>query len=101
LEIIALMLDTIKEKGKGRFSIMRHVGTNSMQLKKYLDALIQIGFVEVSIKKGHVLYKASEKGRSFLTQYYILQEMLINAYLKQNNQPNALDFWSKNRTNVL
>lgn len=79
IEIIALMLEAMRNNGASRFFIMKHANTNSAQLNTYLKTLIQMGFVEVTLKNNRFLYIASKKGLAFLKQYYILQEMLLEA----------------------
>lgn len=85
IEIIALMLEAMKYNGVSRFSILKYTSTNSSQLKKFLESLIEMGFVEMDIKGNSVLYRASEKGLAFLGQYYILQEMLLSTRVR--NKP--------------
>lgn len=73
------MLEAMRNNGASRFFIMKHANTNSAQLNTYLKTLIQMGFVEVTLKNNRFLYIASKKGLAFLKQYYILQEMLLEA----------------------
>jgi len=68
---------------------MRYTSNNYTQLKKYLDLLAKIGFIEVNIGQGKVLYRASEKGLAFLRQYNILRDMLIGVY-PRNEPINAI-----------
>lgn len=89
VEIMALMIENMKGSGAGQYSIMRHVGTNHVQLKKYLGCLIEMGFIETHEKEGQALYRASEKGLDFLRQYYVLLGMLLNAYTR-NKPPEAI-----------
>lgn len=79
------MLEAMKYNGVARFSILKYTRTNSSQLKKFLESLIEMGFVEMDIKGYRVLYMASEKGLAFLGQYHILQEMLLGAGVR--NKP--------------
>jgi len=88
-EITALVLEAVKNNGATRFSILKHASTNCAQLNKYLHFLTEIGFIKVNLKEGQALYRASEKGLEFLRQYYILLEMLFNAYT-QNKQVNIV-----------
>jgi len=78
-EIMASMLEAVKNNGRVRYSIMKHMGTSSAQLKKYLDSLTEIGFIETNLKGGQVLYRASEEGLDFLRQYYVLLGILLSA----------------------
>ena len=78
-EIIASILEAIKNGVTVKCSLMKYIGTNSMQLKKYLECLIQMGLVEVDIKNGQIFYKISEKGLEFLRQYYVLLSILLGA----------------------
>jgi len=78
-EIMALMLEALKDGGAPRFSIMRYASINCSQLKKYLRSLTELDFVGMDIRKGRVFYRASEKGQEFLRQYYVLLGMLATA----------------------
>lgn len=75
-EIMASIIEAMKDSSVARFSLIKHASTNCSQLDKYLNPLIEMGFIEISIKEDRILYRASEKGLAFLKQYYILQEML-------------------------
>ena len=77
-EIIALMLEAVNDKRASRFSIMKRAGINCKQLKKYLEPLTEMGFIEALMQDGRSLYKASEKGLDFLKQYYVLSGMLLS-----------------------
>jgi len=74
------MLEAVKGNGATPFSIMKHASMNGAQLKKYLESLTEMDFIEMEVKDGRVLYRTSEKGLDFLRQYYVLLEMLLNAY---------------------
>ena len=79
-EIFAMMIDAVKEnKGKGtpRFSIMRNTSINSAQLKRYLESLSDMGFVEVGNAGDRVVYRATDRGLDFLRQYNILQRLML------------------------
>jgi predicted transcriptional regulator len=89
-EIIALLLEAVKDNGATRFSIMRHMSTNYKQLEKYLDSLIKIGFIEMAIREDQCLYRATEKGLSFLKQYHILLGMLLSAFTR--SKPVSIDY---------
>jgi len=78
-EIIGLVLEAVKDNGITRFSIMKYADINCAQLKKYLQALINIGFIQADMKEGRVAYRATEKGLEFLRQYYVLLGMLLSA----------------------
>jgi predicted transcriptional regulator len=84
-EIVALLLEAVKDNGATRFSIMRYTNTNYRQLEKYLDSLTEIGFIEMAIKKDQYLYRATEKGLSFLKQYYVLLGMLLSAFTRSKS----------------
>jgi hypothetical protein len=58
---------------------MKYADINCAQLKKYLQALINIGFIQADMKEGRVAYRATEKGLEFLRQYYVLLGMLLSA----------------------
>ena len=76
-EIIALILEAVKDNDAARYFLMKHTSINYAQLKKYLNYLIEMGFIETDVKDGQALYRASEKGAVFLRQYYTLLEMLF------------------------
>ena len=76
-EIIAAMLEAVKDNGRVQYSLLKHTGS-SAQLKKYLESLTEIGFIETDIKDDRVLYKASEKGLEFLRQYYVLLRIMLS-----------------------
>jgi predicted transcriptional regulator len=78
-EIIALMVEAVKDGGQARFSIMKHANVNSGQLNKFLNSLIEMGFIQEGVKDGKVVYRASERGLDFLRQYYVLLSMLLAA----------------------
>lgn len=81
IEIIALILEAVKDNGAARYSLMKQTGNNYSQLKKYLELLAKIGFIEVHIREGKVFYKASELGLEFLKQYNVLMDMIASAFL--------------------
>jgi predicted transcriptional regulator len=79
-EIMALMLEAVKENREARFHIMKHAGINCTQLRRFLDSLVGMGFVNMEMKDGKILYKASERGLAFLEQYHVLLGMLLTAH---------------------
>lgn len=87
-EIIGLVLEAVKDNGTARFSIMKYADINCAQLKKYLQALIDIGFIQADMKEGRVAYRATEKGLDFLRQYYVLLGMLLSASTR--NKPTSI-----------
>jgi len=76
IEIIGLVLESVKDNNATSFSIMKDTSINFVQLQKYLGSLIEIGFIETYVQDGRTSYKASEKGMAFLRQYQILFGML-------------------------
>jgi predicted transcriptional regulator len=56
---------------------MKYTSINYAQLKKYLGPLTRIGLVDMDVREGKALYRASEKGLAFLRQYSILRGMLL------------------------
>lgn len=78
LEIIASILEAVKNNGTSRYSLMTQIGSNSAALKKYLKSLTEMGFIETNIKDGQILYRASEKGLDFLRQYYVLLGKMLS-----------------------
>ena len=87
-EIIALLLEAVKDNGATRFSIMKHADTNYNQLKKYLPSLTEIGFIEMVKKEDQCFYRTTKKGLDFLRQYYVLFGMLLNAFAR--NKPASI-----------
>ena len=77
-EIMASMIEAVKDNGKSGYSLLKHTCTSSAQLKKYLESLTEMGFIETDIKDGRVLYRASEKGLDFLGQYYVLLGKMLS-----------------------
>ena len=78
-EIIALMVEAVKDAGQAKFSIMKHASINCGQLNRFLSSLVEMGFVQEDLKDGKVVYRASERGLDFLRQYYVLLSMLLAA----------------------
>lgn len=78
-DIIALVLEAGKDYGASRFSIMKSAGINCNQLRKYLETLIEIGFVEVFRGQNRSMYRTSDKGLDFLKQYHALLGLLLSA----------------------
>jgi predicted transcriptional regulator len=81
-EILAMMIEAVKEnRGNGapRFSIMRNTSINSAQLKRYLNSLSEMGFIEVNNIGNKTVYKATDRGLDFLKQYNILQRIILGA----------------------
>jgi predicted transcriptional regulator len=76
-EIIALILEAACE-GASRFVIMNRLNTNYFQLRRYLNYLISIGFINVEPNGKQILYKTSKKGLEFLTIYDALLRMLLD-----------------------
>lgn len=81
-EIIALVLEAMKAQSATTFAIMKHASINCIQLKKYLKSLIEIGFVEMEIRKGRMSYKTSVEGLEFLRQYSVLLDMLSSTRVR-------------------
>lgn len=76
-EIIALMLESVRDADATGFSMMTYANTNSRQLGRYLHVLRKLGFINVVVGKNQILYRASKSGIEFLRQYYILLGMLL------------------------
>lgn len=83
-EIIALILEAVKDGGEGRFSIMKHASVNCTQLEKFLSSLIEVGFIEIDTREGKILCRTTEKGLAFLRQYYVLLGMLLTPQTQSN-----------------
>ncbi|MDH5788846.1 MAG: winged helix-turn-helix domain-containing protein, partial [Candidatus Bathyarchaeota archaeon] len=88
-EIIASILEAARYNSEDRYSLMKRTGFNYAQLKKYLECLTKIDFIEKHIKERRISYKATAKGLDFLGQYYVLLGILLNAYT-QNKQPQII-----------
>ena len=78
-DIIALVLEASKDNDASRFSIMKYAGINCNQLRKYLEPLTEIGFIEAYRGKGRCMYRTSDKGLVFLRQYHALLGLLLSA----------------------
>jgi predicted transcriptional regulator len=88
-EIIALMIEAIKDGSHAKFSIMRHANINCGQANKFLTSLVGMGFIEEHMVEGRPLYRANERGLAFLRQYYVLLSMLLAAE-NGNRRPTIL-----------
>jgi predicted transcriptional regulator len=82
-EIIALLLEAVKNNCSTMFPIARYTRTNYKQLKKYLSDLTEIGLIEINSENGRRLYRATEKGSNFLRQYYVLLGLLFDKVERQ------------------
>lgn len=82
IEIIALILEAARHAGTGRYFLMKQTSINFAQLKKYLETLIRLGFIEAGIRERKMFYRASQEGVAFLNQYGILRDMLAGSYCK-------------------
>ncbi|MEM4703483.1 MAG: winged helix-turn-helix domain-containing protein [Candidatus Bathyarchaeia archaeon] len=100
-EIIALMLENVKEGEKSRFTIMKRANINSKQLGKYLRILLDMGFVNMVLHKGQLCYQTSEKGIEFLNHYYALLDLLSNAASKMDVNRYFCDVNLKVKTGVI
>ncbi|MEM3629754.1 MAG: winged helix-turn-helix domain-containing protein [Candidatus Bathyarchaeia archaeon] len=89
IDLIALILEGIRNGKNARYSLMKYANVNYSQLRKYLEVLARIGFIEIYANDGKIFYKACEKGLLFLRQYEILRDMLLNAF-PQNRQVNLV-----------
>lgn len=76
-EIIALVVEAIRDAGQPKFSIMKHASINCGQADKFLSSLTSMGFVEQYTMSGRPMYRASERGLAFLRQYYVLLSMFL------------------------
>jgi predicted transcriptional regulator len=76
-EIVALMVEAVKDYGQAKFSIMKHASINCSQADKFLSSLTEMGFVERYMMTGRPTYRASERGLTFLRQYYALLSMFL------------------------
>ena len=76
-EIIALIVEAVKDTGQPKFSIMKHASINCGQADKFLGSLAQMGFVVQYTMGGRPMFRASERGLVFLRQYYVLLGMFL------------------------
>lgn len=93
LEILALILESMKDRGVATSLIRRQAKINHKQLGDYLKCLRSIGFIEAEVRDDQILYRASRKGLAFLTHYYVLWEMISEA--NSNGKPTL---WLKHAT---
>ena len=83
IEIMALIIEAMKGGHTVQYSIMRRVGSiNYVQLKKYLESLSDVGFIEPSATSEQAAFRATERGLAFLRQYYVLLGMTLDAIQK-------------------
>jgi len=76
-EIVALMVEAVKDCGQPKFSIMKHASINCSQADKFLSSLTEMGFMERYVMAGRPMYRASERGVAYLRQYYVLLSMFL------------------------
>jgi predicted transcriptional regulator len=81
---MALILEVVRGRDTSQSLIMRYANVNHKQLKKYLQYLTDMGFIEANAKNEQVAYKTTEKGINYLRQYYVLLGMLMNAYAQSS-----------------
>jgi predicted transcriptional regulator len=94
-EVIASILESTQYAGATSTSLMKLANTNYKQIRKYLEFLIEQGFVEVGLERNKVVYRSGSKGFEFMRHYYALQELLsVNASRRPENaiNTNSLDF---------
>ncbi len=98
-EIVASMLEVMKDQEMGRFSLMKHTDINCAQVRNYLASLAQMGFVKTETRYRQILYRTTEKGVEFLRQYYVLQGMLLDASTqnRSNRIVGSTEYESPNR----
>jgi predicted transcriptional regulator len=87
-EIVASMLEVMKDQEMGRFSLMKHTTINTVQVRNYLESLVQMGFVRTEKRYSQILYRTTERGIEFLRQYHVLQGMLLDTSIR--NGPNRI-----------
>lgn len=78
-EIVALMVEAVKDCGQPKFSIMKHASINCGQADKFLSSLTEMGFIEQYSMGGRPMYRANERGVAFLRQYYVLLSMFLTS----------------------
>lgn len=85
-EIVALMVEAVKDCGQHKFSIMKYASINCGQADKFLSSLTEMGFMERYVMAGRPMYRASERGVAYLRQYYVLLSMFL-ASENETKQP--------------
>jgi len=96
MELVTLILEAVKENSATHYSLMKYTSTNYTQVKKYLELLTGIGFIETDTRNDKVFYEVSVRGLAFLRQYSILRGMLLDAlygskptdfFAREHNRP--------------
>ena len=98
IELLALILEAVKNNCATRYPLMKYTGINYAQLEKYLQLLIRIGFIKQDVKEYKVSYEASGNGLAFLRQYNVLRDMLLNACYR--NDPDDIIYEKFNESDV-
>jgi predicted transcriptional regulator len=88
-EIVALIIEAVKDYEHGKFSIMKHASINCGQADKFLNSLTEMGFIERYVIDGRPVYRANERGVTFLRQYYELLSMFLTSE-NETKQPAIL-----------
>ena len=96
LEIMVLMLEAISRNGDSISFIVNYAKINHKQFKKYLNFLINTGFIDITIKNSKISYKINDKGYAFLKQYYTLIEMLSDFQTEKEKLAPFLSIIKKN-----
>jgi predicted transcriptional regulator len=74
LEIIAMILETVGDKGAIQAKIMYKVYLSFLQMKEYLSNLMKNDLI--TYDAGAQIYKMTEKGRRFLILYKQMTESI-------------------------
>jgi len=75
-EIIASMLEAMRYVDATTFTLMKQARVSYRLLRKYLEHLAELGFLETNIRRGRISYRTSNRGIEYLQRYRILEGML-------------------------
>ena len=63
-------------RGIGRTELMFKAGISSAQTTKYMSLLLKSELLEASVEKKRLLYRTTDKGKSFLQKSSILRKLM-------------------------
>jgi predicted transcriptional regulator len=79
LEIMADVVN-LSTSGIKKTHIMYKANLSYDQINRYLRELLKLGFIEIAINEGTVIYRATEKGRLFLHYYNMMRKTMNTEY---------------------
>jgi predicted transcriptional regulator len=79
LEIMADVVN-LSTSGIKKTHIMYKANLSYDQINRYLRELLKLGFIEIAIEEGTVIYRATEKGRLFLHYYNMMRKTMNTEY---------------------